>query len=380
MKALKQLVFAFIVGIAAMLSTAANAVTIPIHTQTTWFDFDAKETPSGFDAIDMHLTWLKEPDSDWGYYAQFWFWFEGGMGGYTGLQKDAYSIEKKKAIFSIWDKNGSIHAHPASPNCKYFGHEGLGAQCIPKFDWKADREYKFRVVRNAEPTASGRGQRWSAWIVDMVTGELFLIGQIDVDDVPGYKGYGNIANYGHAAVTEFYVGDAHVPCTEVPYFGLEWRGPYGNSGTVAPSKATQSYITGVGENCPNVNSVGTGPFTTKQEIGPGIVKTNKHNDSLWAKYNRNYYRELDCFFEWAERAFPDSFNNDKRFVPRISKSFDGHMYYRDYRDLDAKGNLVGQMLGVDVNTDIVHYTEPDGSFHQAGFASQYVRDSGCRIK
>lgn len=374
MKSMKSLVFALILAVTSLFSGIASAVTIPIHTQTTWYDFDNKETPAGFNSIDMHLTWLKEPDSDWGYYAQFWFWFEGGMGGYTGLQKDAYSLQKRKAIFSIWDKDKSVRAHPVSPHCKYFGHEGLGAQCIPKFDWKADREYKFRVVKNPERTMSGRGQRWDGWVIDMVTGEHFLIGQIDVDDVPGKKGYGNIATYGHAAVTEFYVGEAHVPCTEVPYFGLEWRGPFGDNATVAPTKAVQSYQTGVGENCPNVNSVGVGPFTTKQEIGPGIVKSNKHGDNLWARWNRNYFLEINCFFEWAEREFPQSFNNDARHIPRISKMFDGWMYYRDYRDHEYKG----QMLGVDINTDNVYYTETDGSLHMAGRATQYIRDTGCK--
>lgn len=66
----------------------------------------------------------------------------------------------------------------------------------------------------------------------MVIGDLFLIGQIDVDDVFGYKGYGNIVNYGYVVVIEFYVGDVYVLCFEVFYFGLEWCGFYGNSGIV----------------------------------------------------------------------------------------------------------------------------------------------------
>jgi hypothetical protein len=351
----------------ALCSLTAQAVNIPNQHQITYYNFNQSQTGNGLQNLQIDLKWLKEPDSNWGYYAQFFWRFEAEVGAYTGLQQDSYSSEKKKAIFSIWDKDSGHKVKMVTPWCKRFDWEGDGAQCIIQFNWVAGRTYSFRVQKEAGGVG---GQRWASYVVDNVTDQKTQIGILEVPNYQGRAGSGDISTWGLATTAEFYVGDKNAPCSAVPYMGLEWNGPYGNDGKFTPYSTSTTYTGGVGAGCPNVNTQVIGPTAVRQEIGPGITNTNSNVVDLFRNVDRARYDTMSCLFTWIENAFPAA--TGQREVRRLSSMKDGN-YMRDYR----RGGQ-GFQLGVVDRTGEVFFLDGSGARYSFGNMSQYVEPLGCK--
>lgn len=351
----------------ALPSLAAQAVEIPNQHQISYYYFDAnKYERAGLNDLQVDLKWLKEPDSNWGYYAQFFWRFQAENGAYTGLQQDSYSKEKKKAIFSIWDKDKSHKVRMVTSWCNRFDWEGDGAQCIIQFNWKAGRTYSFRVQKEE---GGVNAQRWASYVVDNVTDDKTLIGILEVPNYQSYKGSGNISPFGLATTAEFYDGDRNGPCASMPYMGLEWNGPFGNNSTASPMGMSIDYTGGVGAGCPNVSTMMMGPFATRQEVGPNISHTNRNGDNLFAPNNKAKIDKMDCLFNWVETVFPAA--TGQREVRRLSSIQNSTKYMRDYR----RGGR-GFQLGADINTDEALFVDDSGARYSLGDMKQYLPGVG----
>lgn len=351
----------------ALCSFAAQAVNIPNQTQITRIAFDGgKYHNTGLNDLQIDVNWLREPDSNWGYYAQFFWQFQAENGAYTGLQQDSYSNEKKKAIFSIWDKSTGHKVKMVSSWCNRFDWEGNGAQCIIQYNWKAGRTYSFRVQKEV----GGDGQRWASYVVDNVTDEKTLIGVLEVPNYQSYRGSGNISPYNLATTMEFYVGDKNAPCSGMPYFGLDWNGPFANNGTASPFAALTDYTGGENAGCPNVNTIATGTFSSRQEVGSAIFHTNSNHENIFTHNAKGRYDDIDCLFDWVEALFPAA--TGQREVRRLS-AMKNMIYTRDYR---RSGR--GLQLGIVDRTDEAFFIDDNNVRYSLGDLKQYLQAVGCR--
>lgn len=357
--------------LAFFASHLASAIVLPTHTQ--YARISVGETPvSGFYNYDMHLRWLKEPDvTRMGFYAQFYFSFQVGTGGYMGLQQDR--DQGKKAIFSVWDVAGRQTATPAAASCKRFGHEGTGTSCIIPFAWKAGHEYKLRVWRLAgNPSTSS--EQWGGWVIDYTNGDETLIGVVEVANSAGYAGYGGLT--GDTTTTlEYYGGngtDNGVACNQLPYFGATWNGPFANNGTLLPRSAVANYHTGIGTACANnVNTSANAPFSFTSEAGGSVRMKTNEGGALWAKYPYDTYAQTDCLYNWAEQNFPALFSQTGFRQRRISQSLFG-FYLRDYRN-----NGDGYALIADTTTGQLMAGLPGGDMTSLGSLADLKRQALC---
>lgn len=364
----------WIIVMLPLIGSYANALQLPMHTQYLSYQTNSGAASEGFYNHDMHIKWHKEPDvSNMGFYAQFYFTFQAGTGGYTGLQQDR--IDGKKAIFSIWDVGNQQTAFPVASNCQRFGHEGTGTSCILPFQWKAGHEYKMRVWRISGNT-NGSSEKWGGWAIDYVTGEETLIGIIEVKNSAGYSGYGGLTGSTISTV-EFYGANTAatnaVTCGNMPYFGVTWNGPFSNNAFKTPDSVVNKYTTGIGTACPNnVNSVANAPFSATTETGATIRAVVPENTNLWKKYNLQSYREVDCLYNWGEQFMPAAFNQAQFKHRRISRSLFGY-YYRDYRS-DGDGHA----LISDTVSNRLFMGKVGGEMEDLGDLTSWKQRSGCR--
>lgn len=347
-------------GFMFLMLAALNsfATTLPVHhAYTEYFG----NTRGFIKNHDIHLTWNKDPDaSKMGYYAQYAFYFEVGVVGYMGLQKDK---EGKKAIFSIWDKPNAITATPSMPWCKRFGHEGSGAQCIIPFDWKAGREYKIRVWQINEPGA----EKWGAWVIDYATGEETLIGVI------GTQGYGGLKTYSIGVIENYGPGDAGIlSCDAFKDLSVTWKGPYYNNGSTSASNARVKFNTSIGDSCIHQSNIETSTIgVVKMSHGKGVVNSKKEGDEVWDNYQVFVNQQYDCLFNWAEQQMPDVFDQRPFRHRRLSTQVI-NSYIRDYRD-----GGVGNALIVDKLRNLVIVGRADGTYVEMGDVKKWLEQSQC---
>lgn len=272
-KCLIGLIFCFI----PIFSWAAK-IALPTALAHTLYSFENK---GPFYNIDIYVKWEVQPITDTGTYAGFQFYFQNGGGGYFGTQIDSYG---KKAIFSIWDADGtSMTALPLS-GCVRFGHEGNGSQCIKPYEWVAGREYMIRIWvldKNAS------GVNWGAWIKDTVTNEETLIGVINLKNSNGYEGYGWLTS-GAIGFSEHYGYGSVDACHLLPYSKITWRGPYANNNEFMASRVESSFAS---TECYNSNiEGGQKPFVTV-ESGGGTVRKTQSGSSLWEQFGLSVVRQ-----------------------------------------------------------------------------------------
>jgi hypothetical protein len=111
-----------------------------------------------------------------GYFWAHQFHFEGGEGGYLGLQTlggDPAKAPGRVAIFSIWSALGAEGPGYSGP----FGGEGTGYTARIDYPWTEGRAYRLRIGRIEEPP---RNAGWGAWVKDEVTGDEEFVGRIRV--------------------------------------------------------------------------------------------------------------------------------------------------------------------------------------------------------
>lgn len=355
-------------GIFLLFFTAkVFAYSFPTHTQNVGYAFNNNGS-SGHYNHDMHLTWHKEPVEGWGMYAMYYFTFQAGVGGYTGLQK---TVNGKTAIFSIWDANGRQTAMPTPGTvCNRFGHEGTGTNCIINFNWKADTEYKMRVWRILNSTTN-QSEKWGAWVINVKTGEETLIGVIELYNANNQIGYGGLNHQGISTVTEFFAGPANADCSNVPEFTVTWKGPYANNGSINPIYAVGGYNTGIGTPCQQTNFTSNGVFSVTQENGQQVRRTTPDGKWLWAHHDLSKYNQIDCMFNWAERQYPDALNQSSFKQRRLSRTKFGY-YYRDYTV-----NGSGSSIVADVISNKVIKSDTGGVNTVVGNLSDILRSSSC---
>ncbi|MBF0162202.1 MAG: DUF3472 domain-containing protein [Magnetococcales bacterium] len=234
----------------------AYALKLPLHSSQGDYTFPVD---GPFSNMDIHLTWreVSQPPPGLGYYAMFAFYFQNRAVGYTGLQWDAAG---KKAIFSVWDREQSGVAGGTVPEgqCKRFGHEGRGSQCIMPYDWKTGREYLL-TVKTVQRTETG--ERWHAVVRDLITGQEREIGTIELKESAGYgrltgKGVNVLEYYGHAQLND---------CRDLPVVVLNWRGPFANERRLRADNVSLSYPTRF--ECTNSTSTSPGTGQVEQRAG-----------------------------------------------------------------------------------------------------------------
>ena len=91
-----------------------------------------------------------DPGDTTSYFFAQQFWFDGGDGGYMGLQTNGIigsDTVGKMVIFSIWD---ALDATPAAgATCQPFGGEGIGQSCRLPFEWQPGVAYRLRLEAGA---------------------------------------------------------------------------------------------------------------------------------------------------------------------------------------------------------------------------------------
>jgi Domain of unknown function (DUF3472) len=206
-----------------VLASDAMAEVLPGGMTSSYFDLPSPLPNTGnqigYRSIESHLTVLYEPNLPGlsGHIDYFWaaqFWFDGGDGGYIGLQSDGIKQGAhvgKMAIVSIWD------ARDAEPpeNCEEFGGEGIGYSCRVEYPWIAGREYRLRVEEDCCESSPGENEWWAASIRDISAGQDTYIGRILM------PGDWNWLKNGNNAFAEFY---GPIPtCFELPLAIVRWR-------------------------------------------------------------------------------------------------------------------------------------------------------------
>lgn len=380
---MKKLFLSLVLTFMAALSHASTLV-LPTHTQTNFYSMASSWLDqNGLENLQSEVKVIGQPPNGWGYYAQFGWDFQNGAKGYMGLLRyDNYSIEKT-FIFSLFDKGGHSIKH-VSGNCQRFywpdipSNSNSGVRCLLPHNWSVDRTYSLRVQK--EDGGVG-GQRWAAYIVDQVTEEKFHVGTLESPDSVSangavtYKGSGNISNHHIRHINEYVTGNASVGCSGLPYFGIEWNGPFGNNLQYRATHSYANYTVGINPFCTNVNSQGLGAFATRQEAGPGISHSNNTGDQVYSfvPLQETYYRfaQLECLYNWLENSFPAQTGQTE--VRRMSSIKSG-FYARDYR---RQG--VGYVIGVDMATNDLLMWHSSGALSNFGNAADYLQGAGCYV-
>jgi hypothetical protein len=173
-----------------------------------------------YEAHDAFFTIESEPPAGSHYFWAHQFFFDGGDGGYTGLQAEGLIQGVwvgKMAIFSVWETTEALPGAGAS--CEMFGGEGEGMSCRKAFAWEEGKTYRHRVERVA-----GDPLWWRVVVRDLEARSEWELGRIKVPDAWGPLEWPGIT------FTEYYLQvDA---CTTVPHARVRFGPLFGNGGAV----------------------------------------------------------------------------------------------------------------------------------------------------
>lgn len=169
------------------------------------------------DFVDMEffITIEEDPGIDNPVFWAHQFWFEGGDGGYIGIQTNGYISGPvgNMLIFSIWDAENGFAGDGAT--CLAFGGEGVGWSCRLPLDWVEDHKYHLRV-------SSEGNSWWGAQVKDLVTNDEYYIGRIKVPSEWGMLSGGSL-NF-----TEYY---GSIPtCADIDYSIVTFDHPVADNG------------------------------------------------------------------------------------------------------------------------------------------------------
>lgn len=340
-----------------VVTTSTFAFQYPMQSNYVVTDITTSSVP--LTNMEQFVTIKNEPQnilngSAMGYFAMTSIPYEVGVLGYMGLQKDSSG---KKVIFSTWDPPAStgLTVRPAHSNCTRFGHEGTGVMCLSKFEWHTNVEYKLSLTRTGE---TSYGDMYQVRIVNMQNNDSYEVGKIEM---PTYRSWSGAVNQGYGGVMlggvvntiEYYTGPYNLTCNTLPYMAVEWRGPFGNNGTVFPTASqaiTSNYLP---EQCP-ANTSATmlnESYTVLYETGGNVV-SNMENEKFVLDYDKTLpLSEIDCLLNRAERMFPDLFDQSKFKENQMSKKV-GNMYGRDY---SVNNDPHGVKLMADLKTNTLQF-------------------------
>lgn len=248
----------------------------PVRPRSPYSDWDWRSPGPGsqYTSQNLELTVLSDPGTATPYFFAHQFGFDGGAGGYVGLQTrgrlngDTSGPKGKIALFSIFGgcddragTSGCPRPHPAigasarpgllngsscSPMTTSSGGapEGPGATCRLPLDWRQGVAYRLGVALVGPHV-------WQATVVDTTTGVSTVIGQIRVPDA-----WGGLAPYSVTWIE--YYGDTgdYASCADVPRAQALWRQGRGVQSTPG--------LLGVG-----ARAVVTAPTITKNHLAVG---------------------------------------------------------------------------------------------------------------
>ena len=275
----------------------AQQVTYPIHIQSELQAFSADMNTS-FEDYQVTMNWKDNAQQGWGQYSMFWFAFQAGIGGYTGLQQDANG---KKVIFSIWNGHWTT-TKAMTKNCQTFSGEGQGTQCFLYYDWQPGRNYKF-TLKKADTPATTFGQRWQVVFNEPLGNIDLVVGIVELSNVDRYKGYGNLEPFGTAFVQEYYAGPQWAQCGNLPKWQVDFQGPFANNGSLKPSTAWTTNVENNTPGCQNSNVTTSSGYKTSMIAGANTVRTVKAEDDLSVNWKDDRLEKLDCVFNWFERNY-----------------------------------------------------------------------------
>lgn len=182
----------------------------------------------------------------------FWahqFGFDGGDGGYLGLQDGSSPNGGKIALYSVWQANAA-----SGPNCGTFSGEGKGYTCrIDPYNWVENRTYRLRVQA---ADVDEYGKWYSAWVQDVSGEDDSYIGRIRVP-----LAWGGL--HGSSSWTEYF-GPALSSCTALPRSRVLWHYPTADDGAVGISG--HNHYIGPGD-CPSYTHIVERGYADVQEVG-----------------------------------------------------------------------------------------------------------------
>ncbi len=191
------------------------------------YDFFGEEPEPTFSKYEVVFNWTDTPELyEVGIYpALSQFYFENGGGGYIGpqIEVDDSGQTVEKIIFTIWSMSNDYDTtHPYLGDCSNPDDltEGRNTQCrILDNAWIEGKPYKVTIEKIEELED---GVVWGATITDLEAEVETLIGQIKLDDQPGYKGYGLLDDFSWGFF-EYYYGNTQ--CLEAEYGKIIRIGP-----------------------------------------------------------------------------------------------------------------------------------------------------------
>lgn len=151
-----------LIAAGALLAAQAQAVVVGgiVSTDTRW-----PATPTGYHQLSFYDQVNHDGGARSNYFWANQFWFQGGDGGYIGLQNRS---GEHWLNFSIWLASGWDASSRA--RCAHFSHEGSGVQCQIKWNWKTGRKYKLDLIRSSN--------RVTGVVTDLMSGESITVATI----------------------------------------------------------------------------------------------------------------------------------------------------------------------------------------------------------
>lgn len=240
----------FAAALGLLLAVPQTAVAVPGgNISISWSIPGAPDT--GMTGITFPMTISPETAHKRGTYFAQQFSFQGGMGGYTGLQprENKHGKERLNGIFSIFGKGAST----SDPNCTVGADGGAGVSCGYEFDAVYGHTYHLTVKRTGADV-------WTGTARDTTTGTTVRIGTYTLP-----AGSGNL-KASHGGFVEYYYG---VPsCSAMPRTDAVFGGPTttaanGLSGT---SRANYEYGACVGKSNYRAEQTGNGTHVSRGSI------------------------------------------------------------------------------------------------------------------
>lgn len=303
--------------VAVLLVGVRPAHAVNVNGPYSWWSWPS----SDFYNIDQRLTVLGH---DAGIH-RFWasqFGFDGGDGGYIGLQIGSAPNNTKIALFSIFNANGHDGA-----NCGSGSEVGTSFHTcrIDAYNWVVGREYRLRVWA---VSADSQGTWYGGWVQDTVTGVDSYIGQLRV---PASWGGLRGGSFGGVSWSERF-NAAPSTCSAMGWSRVRWTFPTANNGSIHIAARTQ--VVGGGD-CPSWTRVLHAAGADIQEMGAQSVETS-----------------------WCGNLFPTDFGP----IARCTRSDPSSLYYGNFSPLTGGfTRIVGPLSAIDRIEHSGSYPSSDGS-------------------
>jgi hypothetical protein len=180
--------------------------------------------------ITFTFTLEADPGNSAGVFWAHQFWFQGGDGGYLGLQTRGFLNGRevgRMAIFSVWNALDAVAAPGAT--AQTFDGEGVGYSVRLPYVFQPGTTYQFRLLGEG-------GGWWGVQLRNAATGAEVPMGRILVPTAWGQL-QGATTNF-----TEVYLPLAD--CLSVPYGRMRFDVPIANGGALSAA-VTDHYTYGV---------------------------------------------------------------------------------------------------------------------------------------